>query len=75
MPSLTGSILAIAALSFFGIGLQPPSSDWGSMINENRAGLQLQAWGTVAPAAMVALLVLGVNLIADWRVRGQGRSA
>ena len=74
VPSLTGSILAIAALSFFGIGLQPPSSDWGSMINENRPGLQLQAWGTVAPAAMIAVLVLGVNLIADWRVRGQGRS-
>jgi peptide/nickel transport system permease protein len=75
VPSLTVSILSIAALSFFGIGLQPPSSDWGSMISENRAGLQLQAWGTIAPAAMVALLVLGVNLIADWRVRGQGRSA
>jgi peptide/nickel transport system permease protein len=74
VPSLTGSILAIAALSFFGIGLQPPSSDWGSMINENRVGLQLQPWGTVAPAAMIALLVLGVNLIADWRVRGRGRS-
>jgi ABC-type dipeptide/oligopeptide/nickel transport system permease subunit len=74
VPSLTGSILAIAALSFFGIGLQPPSSDWGSMINENRPGLQLQAWGTVAPAAMIAILVLGVNLIADWRVRGHGRS-
>jgi ABC-type dipeptide/oligopeptide/nickel transport system permease subunit len=44
------------------------------MINENRPGLQLQAWGTVAPAAMIAILVLGVNLIADWRVRGHGRS-
>ena len=74
VPSLTGSILAIAALSFFGIGLQAPSSDWGSMINENRVGLQLQPWATVAPAAMIALLVLGVNLIADWRVRSRSMS-
>jgi ABC-type dipeptide/oligopeptide/nickel transport system permease subunit len=74
VPSLTASILAIAALSFFGIGLQPPSPDWGSMINENRAGLQLQPWGVVAPAGLIALLFIGVNLVADWRVRTRTQS-
>lgn len=69
VPSLTGSILAIAALSFFGVGLQAPSSDWGSMINENRPGIGLQPWGVVAPSCMIAALVIGVNLIADWRIR------
>lgn len=74
VPSVTASILAIAALSFFGIGLQPPSPDWGSMINENRPGLQLQPWGVVAPALLIALLCVGLNLAADWKVRTRGRS-
>jgi peptide/nickel transport system permease protein len=62
---LTYSIGLIAALSFLGFGLQPPSADWGLMINENRQGLTIQPWGTVTPVIAIALLTIGTSLIGD----------
>ena len=61
--------LFIAALSFLGLGLQPPAADWGSMVRENAAAI---SWGIVTPlipAAAIALLTVGVNLVADWFLR------
>ena len=61
--------LVIAALSFLGLGLQPPAADWGSMVRENAAAI---SWGIVTPlipAAAIALLTVGVNLVADWFLR------
>jgi peptide/nickel transport system permease protein len=58
--------LFIAALSFLGLGLQPPAADWGGMVRENAAAI---SWGIVTPlipAAAIALLTVGVNLVADW---------
>ena len=46
---LTAAILLVAALSFVGLGLQPPAADWGLMIGENRIGLTVQPWPVVVP--------------------------
>ncbi|GAA1969265.1 ABC transporter permease [Microbacterium deminutum] len=62
---LTWSISLIAALSFLGLGVQPPTADWGVMINENRDGLTVQPLGVIAPASMVALFTIGTSFIAE----------
>jgi peptide/nickel transport system permease protein len=61
----TYSILVIAGLSFLGFGLQPPSPNWGQMINENRVGLATNPWGVLAPTILIALLTIGVNTFTD----------
>jgi peptide/nickel transport system permease protein len=62
---LTYSIGLIAAISFLGFGLQPPSSDWGLMINENRLSVTVQPWGVLLPVLAIALLTIGTNLVTD----------
>jgi peptide/nickel transport system permease protein len=62
---MTYSIGLIAAVSFLGFGLQPPSSDWGLMINENRLSITVQAWAVVLPVLAIGLLTVGTNLITD----------
>jgi peptide/nickel transport system permease protein len=70
----TYSILIIASVNFLGLGLQPPSSDWALLISENRQYISLNAWSVLAPAAMIALLTIGVNLLGDAIARSLGRS-
>lgn len=62
---MTYSIAAIASLSFLGLGMQPPTADWGLMINENRIALTLQPWGVILPVLAIAILTVGTNLITD----------
>jgi len=66
---LTYSIMIIAGLSFLGFGLQPPSPNWGAMINENRNGLGVgpgtNNWGVMAPVFLIAVLTVGVNTLTD----------
>lgn len=62
---LTYSILLIAAVNFLGLGLTPPASNWALMIAENRVILSLNTWATVIPAALIAALTIGVNLVGD----------
>ncbi|AVA26614.1 ABC transporter permease (plasmid) [Rhizobium sp. CB3171] len=62
---LTWSIGIIAGLSFLGFGIQPPNADWGLMVNENRSGLMIAPWGTIAPIAMIAFFALAVNSLTD----------
>jgi len=62
---LTVSILSIAALTFLGVGLQPPAANWALMMTENRPGLTYQPWAVIAPALMLAALTLSINLLAD----------
>ena len=62
---LTWSIGLIAAISFLGFGVQPPAADWGLMLNENRTGLTVQPWAVVIPIAMIAVLTIATNLIAE----------
>ncbi|TWP54172.1 ABC transporter permease [Lentzea tibetensis] len=73
---LTYSIGLIAALSFLGLGLQPPTADWGLMINENRIALTVQPWAVVLPVVAIAVLTIGTNLVTDGLARasaGLGR--
>ena len=61
----TYSIGLIAAINFIGAGLQPPQSDWGLMIQENRLSLTIQPWGVLLPILAIAVLTVGVNLLTD----------
>jgi ABC-type dipeptide/oligopeptide/nickel transport system permease subunit len=70
----TYSILIIASVNFLGLGLQPPNSDWALLISENRQYISLNVWSVLAPAAMIALLTIGVNLMGDAIARSLGRS-
>ena len=64
--------LTIAALSFLGVGIQPPTADWGSMVRENASLIQfakydiLGAITPLLPAAAIALLTVAVNFVVDW---------
>lgn len=71
---LTASILLIAAINYLGLGLQPPASDWALMISENRDALTIQPWVIAIPAALIACLTIGVNLIGDGIARSLGTS-
>jgi len=62
---LTWAVGVIAGLSFLGYGVQPPASDWGLMINENRNGLAVNPWGVLAPIGCIAAFAIGTNLLAD----------
>lgn len=61
----TYSIALIAGLNFLGLGTQPPTPDWGLMINENRIGMATNPWPVVLPVFLIALLTIGTNLLAD----------
>ena len=58
-------ILFISSLSFLGLGVQPPDSDWGSMVKENLQGLVYGSLSPVAPALAIATLTISINLIVD----------
>lgn len=63
--SLAFAILAEAALSFFGLGTQPPDPSWGRMLSEGRSFLHQAWWMGVFPGLAIMLAVLGFNLLGD----------
>jgi len=62
---MAGAILSEAALSFLGLGVQPPTPSWGTMLNYGRAHLLDAPHLTIFPGVAIALLVLGFNLLGD----------
>ncbi|SMF77026.1 peptide/nickel transport system permease protein [Tistlia consotensis] len=58
--------LFISALSFLGLGIQPPTADWGSMVRENATLITFGDITPLLPAAAIALLTVGVNFVVDW---------
>ena len=58
--------LFIAALSFLGLGIQPPTADWGGMVRENSGAISFGIFTPLWPAAAIAFLTVGVNFIVDW---------
>ena len=58
--------LTIAALSFLGLGIQPPTADWGSMVRENATLINYGDITPLLPAAAIALLTIAVNFLVDW---------
>jgi ABC-type dipeptide/oligopeptide/nickel transport system permease subunit len=76
---MAGAILLEAALSFIGLGAQPPTPSWGSMISDGRDFLRTAPWISVFPGLAIGLVVLGFNLFGDGlrdamdpRLRGVG---
>lgn len=59
------AVLLLSALSFLGLGIQPPSADWGAMVRENMSGLFYSGWAVILPAAAIAIFVIGINLFVD----------
>ncbi len=60
------NFLFIAALSFLGLGIQPPNADWGSMVKENSLAISLGGYAPLYPAGAIALLTVAVNRVVDW---------
>jgi len=58
--------LFISSLSFLGLGIQPPLADWGSMVRENAGAITFGIMTPLVPAAAIAILTIGVNLVVDW---------
>jgi len=58
--------LTIAALSFLGLGIQPPTADWGSMVRDNATLISYGDVTPLLPAGAIALLTVGVNFVVDW---------
>jgi peptide/nickel transport system permease protein len=73
------TFLFIAALSFLGLGVQPPDADWGSMVRDYRDMINFGSAAPLYPAAAIAILTIGVNFVVDWMLsihsRGQGEGA
>jgi peptide/nickel transport system permease protein len=77
LPNMTGPVLAdfglrfvyvvllLSSLSFLGLGVQPPSADWGSLVRENIGGLPYGAPAVIMPALAIASLTIAVNLMID----------
>jgi peptide/nickel transport system permease protein len=62
---LTQSIGTIAGLDYLGLGAQPPTADWGLMVQENQSGLMSAPWSVLLPIIAIAALAIGVNLVTD----------
>ncbi len=73
------TFLLIAALSFLGLGIQPPLADWGSMVKDYRDVLALNSPAPLFPAGAIALLTVGINFVVDWMLsvhsKGHGDAA
>ena len=78
LPNITAPLLAefglrfcfvflfISALSFLGLGLQPPAADWGSMVRDNASLITFEDMTPLLPAGAIALLTVAINFIVDW---------
>jgi peptide/nickel transport system permease protein len=60
------NFLFVAALSFLGLGIQPPYADWGGMVRENAAAINFGLLAPLWPAIAISVLTVGVNLVVDW---------
>lgn len=60
------SIMMIASLGFLGVGLQPPTPDWGMMVIENKSIIKVAPWAVLYPSLAIASLVIAVSLFSDF---------
>ncbi|MGA5535090.1 ABC transporter permease [Mycolicibacterium nivoides] len=68
-----GAIYLVASASFIGLSADAAGTDWAVMVDRNRSGIFLAPWGVVLPAALIAALAVGVNLMADEGIRRHHR--
>ena len=81
LPNITAPLLAefglrfcfvflfISALSFLGLGIQPPAADWGSMVRDNASLITFEDITPLLPAGAIALLTVAINFIVDWMLQ------
>ncbi|SNB79382.1 peptide/nickel transport system permease protein [Arboricoccus pini] len=67
-------VLFISTLSFLGLGIQPPAADWGGLVRENAQAINFGIAAPLIPAAAIAILTVGVNLVVDWMLARQGKA-
>jgi peptide/nickel transport system permease protein len=60
--------LSISALSFLGLGIQPPTADWGSMVRDTATLITFGDITPLLPAGAIALLTVAVNFVVDWQL-------
>ena len=65
------TFLFVAGLSFLGLGVQPPFADWGGMVKDNQQAIVYGLYAPLYPAAAIAILTVGVNLVVDWMLAGR----
>lgn len=65
------TFLFVAGLSFLGLGVQPPFADWGGMVKDNQQAILYGLYAPLYPAAAIAILTIGVNLVVDWLLAGR----
>jgi peptide/nickel transport system permease protein len=58
-------IIFASALSFLGLGVQPPTPDWGAMANEGRNAMLIAPWVTTIPGIAIFFVTMGFNLLGD----------
>ena len=63
---ISGLVVAEASLSFLGLGIQPPTADWGSMVRDNAVLITFGDISPLLPALAVALITVSVNFVVDW---------
>jgi len=66
-------LLFISVLSFLGLGLQPPTANWGSMVRENATAINFGILAALWPAGAIALLTISVNVLVDWLLEQSDR--
>lgn len=70
----SSAIVLAASVNFLGLGSAPPAANWGLMVAENRNIITTNLWSVLAPAALLALLTISINMLGDAYVRHRGRS-
>lgn len=65
--------LTISALSFLGLGIQPPTADWGSMVRDTADLITFEDYTPLIPAAAIAILTISVNFVVDWFLQKTSR--
>jgi peptide/nickel transport system permease protein len=71
----SSALLLVSALSFLGLGISPPTPDWGLMVHEGLSSMRSEPWLILAPAACISTLVIGINLATDGLSEALGREA
>ena len=67
------TVLFLSALSFLGLGIQPPVADWGGMVRENKDGILFGVSAALIPGAAIATLAISVNFVVDWLLNRTSR--
>ena len=68
----SSALLLVSALSFLGLGLSPPTPDWGLMIADSRNSMAIAPWSALAPILALSTLITGINLAADALAKAAG---